>query len=195
MRSPKHSSGTHSRSGSCPTRWYGAKRCDLFSKAFSRREGPTSWWMSRMTWRPPRSGCRPGRILPLHHRLRDDQRVGATSTVLVPHGVLHAPPGGENPLAKVVRARRDRRPVQRPHVGGFHRDDVVDVLDNAVEEQHLVTVAGGAVLREEIGVKDEVDVTPLILEGEEAEALGGARRLARDHQPRHPDMAVGRSCL
>src|SRR5258708_19889460 len=90
-----------------------------------------------------------------------------------------------NSLAKIMRVRCHRRPRKRSDIGRLDRDDVVDVLDDAVKQQHLVAVAGGAVPGEEVRMEDEVDVAPLVLEGEEAAALGGAWVLARDHQPGH----------
>ena len=63
-------------------------------------------------------------------------------------------------------------------------------LHDAVDDQDRLAVGHLSVLRVDLGLDGHVDLAELVLEGEEADLLGGGRGLARDHQPRNSDLSL-----
>src|SRR5438445_7474420 len=80
-----------------------------------------------------------------------------------------------------------RYPLERLDVGGEHRPDAILALHHAIDDEDGLAVCNLPVAVVDVRLDRHVHLPKLVLEGEEADLLGGRRRLARDDEPGDPD--------
>ena len=75
------------------------------------------------------------------------------------------------------------------HVGGFHVNDVVYILNGAFDQQEFSLNNGEAVFVQDIGRDNDVGNTGLVFEAEEDETFCRSRTLTGDHATGYADAA------
>ena len=84
-------------------------------------------------------------------------------------------------LVEVVRGGCGAGDVERQHAFGFHRNDIVLILEDALDEQKLPGGDQETMLLKKVGGNDGIRHPGFIFQAEEDKSLGGAGTLAGDH--------------